>query len=183
MHIMVEYSTNPVLLGFTIEQLAIIAGILLGLIGIWRKEKALNISNLAILPEIEFDYILKDIDLNYLEQHQKYKKNFDCFKKIFGTQYSHLIVANKGKGKASNIDVSYNWDLDYGYSSEYTDYKLSSKDELSTGEEIVDIPAIDIGINLPEEAQQILIRIKYKDSMGNKYCKCKYFLKEEEGRR
>ena len=183
MDIMVEYSTNPVLLGLTIEQLGIIFSIGLGLAGIRIARKAMNISYFSILPDIEYEYILKDIDLNYLKQHKEYKENFDFLKTTFGTQYSHLILVNNGNGKASNIDVAYNWDLDYGYSSEYTDYELSCKDELSKGEEIVDIPAIDIGINLPEEAQQILIRIKYKDSMGTTYCKCKYFLKEEEGRR
>ena len=123
MFIMVEFSTNPVLLGFTIEQLGIITGIILGLAGFLTARKAMNISKFSILPDIEFEYVLKDIDLNYLER-QEYMKNFNYFKNMFGTQYSHLIIVNKGNGKASDINVAYNWDLDYGYSSEYTNYKF-----------------------------------------------------------
>lgn len=188
---MVEYLTYLALLGLTVEQLGIIIGIIFGLIGIWTGWKALRISNFAIFPDIEFDYILKNIDPKYLEKHHEYKENFDKFNERYANQYSHLIIVNKGNGKASNIDVAYNWDLDgtgttiHGYSSEYLEggYKVSSKDYLFPGEEMVDIPTIDFGCDDYEESLQLLIRVKYKDSIGNTYCKCKYYFRKEQTQR
>lgn len=193
MVLMVEYSTNLAFLGLTIEQLGIIVGIISGLSGFLMGWKALIISKFAVLPCIEFKYILKDIDPKYLEKHREYKENFDKFYKKYANQYSHLVIVNKGNGYASDIDVAYNWVLDKeaasegdillgGYSSKYLDlegYEVVCERYIFPGEELVDIPVIDFGRDEYEKARLILIRVMYKDSLGNTHCKCKYFQKRQ----
>lgn len=189
----VEYLTDSVFLGLTIEQIGIIIGIVCGIIGILRAENAMKISKFAMLPDIEFKYILKDINPKYLEEQHKYKENFDKFNSKYTNQYSHLIIVNKGNGKASDIDVAYNWELDEeaasegdillgGYSSKYLDlegYEVMCERYIFPGDELVDIPVIDFGRDEYEKARLIMIRVKYKDSLGNTYCKCKYFQKRQ----
>jgi hypothetical protein len=206
MLIMVEYltnlSTNIDLHDLTIEQLGIIIAIICGiigtvsgLIGAWTGRKALRISNYMIFPDIEFEYILKNIDLNYLEKRPEYKENFDKFNERYTNKYSHLILINTGQGKAYDVDVAYNWDLYEediiegdipfgGLSSEYLiGYKVVSKKYLSKEEESLwSIPTIDFGRDEYEKARVILIRVKYKDIIGNTYCKCQRFMRERTER-
>ena len=58
--------------------------------------------------------------------------------------------------------------------------ELIGKNYLFPGQEYVDVPAIDFGSDVFEEADRLLIRVQYTDCIGGGHCKCAIFVGEED---
>lgn len=173
----------------TLDQWAIISGIAIGVIAVAISKYALTVSKRAILPDIEFRYEIKSYDTKQMVkdyQHYFYERH----KEKYGNDYSHLILFNGGNGKASNINIAYNWEANGkvgGFSvdvlpKEPKAFILVYEDYLFPGHELVVVPAIDLGSDVFEEAKWILIRVRYKDGIGGSHCKCTLFVSNGEGR-
>ena len=95
---------------------------------------------------------------------------------------------NGGNGKASNINIAYNWSVDGkigGFNTDIlkpTGMELIGKNYLFPGQEYVDVPAIDFGSDVFEVAHRLLIRVQYTDCIGGGHCKCVMFVGSEEDR-
>lgn len=180
---MMENTTNVFEISFgwlTIDRLGIISGIVIGVI-------ALAISRQGILPNIEFQYEIKAIDPKYVTQHiQKYF--FERHKEKYGDMYSHLTLVNGGNGKASDIEMAYNYEVndkvggfsDDALHKERPAFFLIYENYLFSGHELVAVPALDLGSGVFEEAKWILIRARYNDCIAGSHCKCALFVKKEE---
>lgn len=163
---------------FTIDRFGIIFGIIVGVI-------SLAIARIGIIPDIEVQYTLKKVDETCLETEDM-KEYFKSRKNKYGDKYSHLELYNGGNGKASNIEMSFNWDVDGtgrlgGLSKkglpEDGNIEMVYEDFLFPDGKQIHIPAIGFGSDVFENAERILIRIKYKDLLGISHCKCAFFIK------
>jgi len=157
------------------------AAILLGITGCVTGVVALVISRYGILPDIEFRYELKELASNYQKYHiSEYFLN--RFNGRYKSIYSHLLLFNGGNGKASNINVAFNWIVDGeigGVSEnaiEKDGFQLLHYDYLFPGEKESSVPALDFGSNVFEEANNLLIRVRYKGPLGSNHCKCADFV-------
>jgi hypothetical protein len=152
------------------------------LVGIFRGVTALVISKFGILPDIEPRYELKQIDpeSGLLKDHIQ-RDFFNKYKDKNGDMYSHFILFNGGNGKASNIKVEYNWIVNGeigGVSNEAirnAGYELNYYDYLFPGKEHFSVPALEFRSNVYEEAEGILLRVRYKDIIGFNHCRCVVF--------
>ena len=161
--------------------------IILGITGCATGVVALVISRYGILPDIEVRYEIKRLVSNYQKYHisEYFLERFnDRYKSI----YSHLLLLNGGNGKASNIDVAYNWTVDReigGVSKnviEKEGFQLLHYNYLFPGQIESSVPALDFGSDVFEEAKDILIRVRYKDPIGFNHCKCAQFVSIPGGR-
>ena len=144
------------------------------------------ISRRGILPDIEFTYELKKLNPAYLKR-DSWKEYFESHKEKYGDQYSHLTIMNNGNGKARKIDVAYNWDVNGNLGGLSRDILppnvfMIYEDYLFPGFEQIDVPAVDFGSDVFEDAKRMLVRVKYKDCMGGSHCKCALFNKNDECR-
>jgi len=163
--------------GFRLQHLKWIIGILApGVI-------AMAIYRFGILPDIEPRYELKQIDPESgLLKHPIQQDFFNKYKDKYGDMYSHFILFNGGRGKASNIKVEYNWIVNGeigGVSNEAirkTGYKLLYHDYLFPEKEHFSVPALEFRSNVFEEAERILLRVRYKDIIGFNHCRCVQFV-------
>ena len=183
-------SSTTTLGQLTLNQWGILFGIVTGVIALAISKYALTISKRGVLPDIEFQYKIKAYDPKQMEagyQHYFYS----LLNERYQNMYSHLILFNGGNGKASNIDVAYNWCVSGrigGVNSEVIKEEeegapiLVYVDYLFPGQELVIVPTIDLGSDVFEEAEWILIRVQYNDSLGGTHCKCAQFVSTEEKR-
>ena len=144
---------------------------------------ALVIYRFGILPDIESRYELKQIDPeSELLKFSIQQDFFNKYKDKYGDMYSHFILFNGGSGKASNIKVEYNWIVNGeigGVSNEAirkAGDKLLYHDYLFPGKEHFSIPALEFRSNVFEEAERILLRVRYKDIIGFNHCRCVQFV-------
>ena len=155
--------------------------IILGIIGCATGVVALVISRYGILPDIEFRYEIKTLAQNYPKYHIS-KYFLERFNDRYKSMYSHLLLFNGGNGKASNINVAYNWTVDGqtgGVSKnviEKEGVRLLYYDYLFPGQTEFSVPALDFGSDVFEEAKSILIRVRYKDPIGFYHCRCAQFV-------
>jgi len=174
---------KDILTWFTLDRIGIILGIAMGVI-------SLAIHKIGILPDIEIRYTLRKVDESCLEK-ECMKDYFESRKNKYGDEYSHLELYNGGNGKASNIEMSFNWDVDGtgrlgGLSKKGllkdNEIEMVYDDFLFSDRKQVHIPAIGFGSDVFEDAIRILIRINYKDGLGMPHCKCTLFRKDSSGR-
>lgn len=174
---------KDILAWFTIDRLGIIFGIAIGVI-------SLAIHRIGILPDIEISYTLRKVDENCFET-ESMKDYFESRKNKYGDKYSHLELYNGGNGKASNIEMSFNWDVDGtgrlgGLSKKGlpkdVEIEMIYDNFLFPDRKQVHIPAIGFGSDVFEDAIRILIRINYKDMLGMSHCKCALFMKDSNDR-
>lgn len=189
---MIENAKNSseIFLGsLTLDQLGIIFGIIIGVIALAISRYALTISKRGILPDIEFQYEIRRYDPKQMvKDYQRYF--YERHKEKYGVDYTHLILFNGENGKASNIDIAYNWEVNGeigGFSvdalpKEPKAVVLVYEDYLFPGHKLVVVPAIDFGSDVFEAAKWILIRVRYKDDIGGSHCKCTLFVSNDEGR-
>ncbi len=165
---------------FTLDRLGILSAIVLG-------GMSLVISRAGILPDIEILYTLRKVDESCLEK-ECMKDYFESRKNKYGDEYSHLGLYNGGNGKASNIEMSFNWDVGIGELGGLSkkglpkDVEMIYDDFLFSDRKQVHIPAIEFGSDVFEDAIRILIRISYKDVLSMPHCKCALFVKDSDGR-
>ena len=177
-----KVSFGDILFGWlTLERLGILAGIVIGVIAVAISKHALTISKRGVLPDIELRYEIKKIAPEYITFpiQQDFVNNY---KEAYGDLYSHLTLFNGGNGKASNIKTEYNWIVS-GRKGGVSDaaikkagHKLLYDDYLFPGQEQVSVPALEYSSPAFEEAERILIRVRYKDSIGGKHCRCVQFV-------
>lgn len=158
----------------TLERVGILSGIAIGVI-------AVVISKYGILPDIEPRYEFKQIASEF-KKFPIQRDFLNKYKNRYGDAYSHFILFNGGNGKASNIKVEYNWIVngEIGGVTEDAIRKAGQKflhhDYLFPGWEDVSVPALDFRSTVFEEAEWILIRVRYKDSLGFNHCRCVQFV-------
>jgi len=174
-------SSATFLKSLTLNQWGIILGMAIGVIAVAISKHALTISKRGILPDIEFRYELKQIE-SELKKFPIQRDFLNQYKDRYGDMYSHFILFNGGNGKASNIKVEYNWIVNGeigGVSNEAirkAGHKLLYHDYLFPGWDHVSVPALEFRSTVFEEAERILLRVRYKDSMGGKHCECVQFV-------
>jgi hypothetical protein len=165
----------------TLERLGILAGIVIGVIAMAISKHALTISKWGILPDIELRYEIKKIAPEYItDPIQQHFINNNS--EAYGDFYSHLTLFNGGNGKASNIKTEYNWIVSGrkgGISEDAikkAGHKLLYDDYLFPGQEQVSVPALEYRSPAFEEAERILIKVRYKDVTGFNHCRCVEFV-------
>nr|QNO55585.1 hypothetical protein BJEEAEJC_00028 [Methanosarcinales archaeon ANME-1 ERB7] len=184
---MIENATNLTNTTALVDTFGIFKGVLLQhlkwIIGVLAPGViAMVIYRFGILPDIEPRYELKQIDpesglLKSPIQQDFFNKNKDKY----GDMYSHFILFNGGHGKASNIKVEYNWSVNGeigGVSNEAirrAGLELRYHDYLFPGKEHFSVPALEFRSNVFEEAEWILLRVRYKDIIGFNHCRCVVF--------
>ena len=182
-------SSATFLESLTLDQWGIISGIAIGVIAVAISKYALTISKRGILPDIEFRYDVKNYDQKQMvKDYQRYF--YEQHKEKYGNDYCHLTLFNGGNGKASNINVAYNWEVDGqigGFNIDVLPKEpkaviLSYDEYLFPGHELVFVPAMDFGSDVFEEAKLLLIRVRYKDSIGGSHCKCTLFVSNKNER-
>ena len=164
----------------TLDQWGIISGIVIGVIAVAISKYALTIGKRGILPDIEPRYEIKQISQEYVKYHI-HEYFLERHKDKYGNMYSHLIVFNGGNGKATNIDVAYNWVVNGrigGVNNRVIEEEvgLHYYNYLFPGWTDFSVPALDFGSDVFEEAESILIRVRYKDCIGGNHCKCVRFV-------
>ena len=165
----------------TLERVGILSGIAIGVIAVAISKHALTISKQGILPDIELRYEIKKIAPEYITF--PIQQDFiDNYEEAYGDLYSHLTLFNGGNGKASNIKTEYNWIVS-GKKGGVSDaaikkagLKLLYDDYLFPGQEQVSVPALEYRSPAFEEAERILIRVRYKDVTGFNHCSCVEFV-------
>lgn len=197
---------NGLLAWLTLDRFAIIVSLVLGVIALFFKLKgwalakeankianeSLNASREANrisahgIPNIEFKYILKELENDY--DGTKYYNYIQEKMSKYGRKYHHLIIVNGGTGEAVNWIDAWNWETFDGEKRGFDYEKLPEgqitihTNNLFPGDRNVQIPALIARRDIFEEAKRLLIRIKYSDMLGNKHCKCKQFIRKKEER-
>ena len=174
-------SSASFLNSLTLDQWGIILGIAIGVIAVAISKYALTISKRSILPDIEPRYELKQIE-SELKKFPIQRDFLNQYKDRYGAMFSHFILFNGGNGKASNIKVEYNWFVNGEIGGVNNDvikkagHKLLYHDYLFPGLDHVSVPALEFRSTVFEEAESILIRVRYKDCIGGNHCKCVRFV-------
>ena len=173
--------SNVIVSGLPINDIFTVLGLVIAVV-------ALAVSRRGILPDVEFDYQIKELDDSYLTRQMSIDF-FKSRKESYGNMYSHLTIFNGGEGKASDMDVAYNWDVSgngciggLGIEGLPDNIHMIYNDYLFPGEKQIDVPAIDYESDVFEVSKRLLIRIRYKDVFGLKYCKCALFEKNNTDR-
>jgi hypothetical protein len=138
------------------------------------------------IPNIEFKYILKELESDY--EGTKYYNYIQENMSKYGRKYHHLILVNGGTGQAVNWIDAWNWETFDGEERGFDYEKLPEgqitihTNNLFPADRNVQIPALIARRDIFEEAKWLLILIKYSDMLGNKHCKCKQFIRGKEDR-